>query len=408
MRIDWKKGTSVLILAGMFFAIALQGAHAATCTDAASCNAAIKTLQAKLAQGQKKINEKEQTAYSYKQALSDLGGKLQTTQQQIKDAQGKISHTNAQIDQVTGYIDSEQQQLDQLQAQLASEIVQLYTESQTPHLAILLSSSSFSEVTNDMEYLRQLQENIQKRVNDTRLLQADLKKQKENLQEQKNDLNNLHESLTGHQKALSYQTNQTNYLLSATKAQIQSYAADQAAIKQQIAETQRRLQSLVAQAHWGNDIVSAPATSWYYNQLNYYDTLGYSPYTVHDYGCFVTSMAMVATFYGNRITPPQIANHPSWFNREGYAFTTAIAAGIGLSITDKGPANWATIDETLKAGHPVIVSIYIPQIGVINSDGSSHFIVLQGKKGNSYLMQDPLGQNRSYGLNYVRSMYIMK
>ncbi|HSX24649.1 MAG TPA: C39 family peptidase [Candidatus Andersenbacteria bacterium] len=408
MQSDWKKGTSILLIAGIFFATALQSARAATCTDAESCNAAIKLLQAKLAQGQQKIQEKQQTAYGYKQALADLGDKLQTTQQQIKQTQGKISDTNAQITQINGYIDSETQQLQQLQAQLESEIVQLYTESQTPQLAILLSSSSFSEVTNDMDYLKQLQDNIQKRVNDTRALQADLQKQKDNLQGQKDDLSNLNDSLTGHQKDLSYQTNQTNYLLSATKAQIQSYAADQAVIKQQIAETQRKLQSLINEAHWGNDIVSAPAAGWSYNQLNYYDTLGYSPYTVHDYGCFITSMAMVATYYGHHITPSQIANHPSWFTRGGYAVTGAIAGGIGLSIQDKRAVDWSVVDDELRTGHPVIVSIYLPQVGAINSDGSSHFIVLQGKSGNSYLMQDPLGQNRSYGLNYVRSMVILK
>ena len=408
MRIVWKKVTSIVVLASMFFAVALQSAQAVTCTDAESCNAAIKVLQEKLAQGQQKINEKQQTAYSYKQALADLGSKLQTTQAQIKDTQGKISDTSTQIDQVSGYIDSEQQQLTQLQAQLESEIVQLYTESQTPQLAILLSGSSFSEVTNDMDYLKQLQDNIQKRVNDTRALQADLQQQKDNLQKQKDSLSNLHENLTGHQKDLSYQTNQTNYLLSATKAQIQSYAADQAVIKQQIAETQRKLQNLVAQAHWGNDIVSAPAESWSYNQLNYYDTLGYSPYTVHDYGCLITSLAMVATKKGYHITPAQIANHPSWFTRGGYANTNAVASGVGLSIQEKAGVNWATVDDELKAGRPVIVSIYLPQVGAINSDGSSHFIVIQGKVGNSYQMQDPLGQNRSYGLNYVRSMIILR
>lgn len=408
MRINWKKITSIAVISSMFFAIALQSAQAITCTDAESCNAAIKALQDKLAQGQQKINEKQQTAYGYKQALADLGSKLQTTQTQIKDTQGKITNTGTQIDQVSGYIDSEQQQLTQLQAQLESEIVQLYTESQTPQLAILLSGSSFSEVTNDMEYLKQLQDNIQKRVNDTRSLQADLQQQKDNLQKQKDALSNLHENLTGHQKDLSYQTNQTNYLLSATRVQIQSYAQDQAVIKQQIAETRRKLQNLVAQAHWGNDIASAPATSWTYNQLNYDDTLGYSPYTVHDYGCLITSMAMIATKKGHHVTPAQIANHPSWFNRGGYANTNAIASGIGLSIQGKGAIDWSVVDDELKAGHPVIVSIYLPQVGAINSDGSSHFIVIQGKSGNSYLMQDPLGQDRSYGLNYVRSMILLR
>ncbi|MEO6077917.1 MAG: C39 family peptidase [Candidatus Andersenbacteria bacterium] len=405
-------GSKISVFLSVAIMVAMIGlspaiAAPANCTDAASCSAAIKLLQEKLNQGQQKINEKQHTAYTYQNALADLGSKLQTTQKQVADTQGKISSTSDQIDQVTGYIDSEKQQIIQLQSQLQSELRQLYLQSQTPQLAIILSSASFSEVTNDMEYLKQLQDNIQKRVNDTRALQADLEQQKGNLEKQKNSLSSLNDNLTNQQQALSTQTNQTNYLLRATKSQIQTYVADQAAIKKQIAETQRKLQSLINEAHWGNDIVSAPAASYTYNQLNYNTTLGNSPYTVHDYGCLVTSLAMTATYYGNRVTPPQIANNNGWFDRNGYARTPSIAAGIGLSIVERSGVNWATVDDELKAGHPVIVSIYLPQVGAINSDGSSHFIMIQGKKGNSYLMQDPLGQNRSYGLQYVRSMYVL-
>ncbi len=92
------------------------------------------------------------------------------------------------------------------------------------------------------------------------------------------------------------------------------------------------------------------------------------------------------------------------FDGQGNAYVSSIADGIGLVMTSSGSVNWNRIDSELDNGHPVIVSVYLPNVGVINADGSSHFVVISARSGNHYLMQDPLGSGRGYATGQVRSM----
>lgn len=396
-----------------FFSMAIAGlllatpAAAVNCTDAESCSQALQQLQSKLKDNKQQVVRSQQAANNYGSALQELGGQLQTTQKKINETQTQVASVSDNIQEINKQIADDDAQIERLREQIRQDIVLMYEASRVSNFTFLFSDSSFSQKTAEINNLATIQRDIQEKVALTKSLQADLEAKKADLQHKKDDLTIVSDNLSGYKKDLSVQTNQTNRLLNATKTQIQSYVADQAVIKKQIAETQQKLANLIQQSHWGNDIASAPAMGWTYSQLNYYQTLGDSPYTVHDYGCLVTSLAMVSSFYGNHVTPAQIANNSGYFDRGGYARVASIVGHLGLSIQEHSGVNWATVDEQLKEGHPVIVSIYLPQVGAINSDGSSHFIVLQAKSGNTYLMQDPLGPGRSYGLSNVRSMYVL-
>ena len=113
---------------------------------------------------------------------------------------------------------------------------------------------------------------------------------------------------------------------------------------------------------------------------------------------------MVSTYYGSRTTPDYIARNGS-FSGEGYYYW-GTPANLGVSLHPSGSVNWNTVQEQLSENHPVIVSIYLPSVGAVNSDGSSHFIVIKGQSNGKYLMQDPIGHGRSYNLNQVRSMIL--
>lgn len=406
---NWHKVALVNTLSIALVVSALpHAAWGASCTNTSSCTAALKNLEQQLQQNQKKLNTTQATVSTYKSSLQDLSSTIQTTESKINQTKDQIDDTKSKVEELSRSISYNNSHLERLHAQMQQQLVEMYQQSQRSTVEIILSSQSFGEAVSDLNYLQTLEEGIQNKAKEVKDTQDQLNSQKDELQQKQSSLVDLNDSLDSRKKNLAGQMEQTNFLLSATNSQLRSYVADQQAIKKSIAETQRKLQQLINEAHWGDDIASAPTATWSYNQLNYGETLGRSPYTIHDYGCFVTSLAMVASFYGHRTTPPQVASHNSDFTRSGYAITGALAASIGLSIKDHGSVNWATVDDELKSGHPVIVSIYLPQVGAINSDGSSHFIVLQGKKGNQYQMQDPLGAGRSYALKYVRSMYLLK
>ena len=195
------------------------------------------------------------------------------------------------------------------------------------------------------------------------------------------------------------QSLRTNAL--ATEQQLEAQAAQD---KAQAAQIAQKINLLVAQSNWGGQIVSGPRTSWYFSQIGDYTHLGDSYETVNNVGCLITSIAMVASYYGNPTSPDDMANNAG-FSSEG-AYYWGTPSNLGVSLHPSGAVNWAEVQNQLNDNHPVIVSIYLPSVGKINSDGSSHFVLIYGFQDGKYLMQDPIAPGRGYNLNQVRSMVL--
>lgn len=124
--------------------------------------------------------------------------------------------------------------------------------------------------------------------------------------------------------------------------------------------------------------------------------------TIGGEGCAVAAAAMVFKFYGVDIDPQQL----NWY-----------LSGVG-GYTDRGWLYWdraawfapnqvrhvyedlpsyALIDSNLAHGNPVIVRIRL-------RNGITHFVVIAGKDGFDYLIQDPGGGARK-GLYPLRELH---
>jgi hypothetical protein len=119
---------------------------------------------------------------------------------------------------------------------------------------------------------------------------------------------------------------------------------------------------------------------------------------------------MVATFYGQQVTPTAIALVPGNFDNYGYLQPSTPYPVSDVVVGSSQSINWSTVNSELDAvpSRPVIVSIYLPSVGAINADGSSHFIVIKGHNGNQYYMHDPIAGQRGYDTGQVRSMKIIR
>jgi hypothetical protein len=124
--------------------------------------------------------------------------------------------------------------------------------------------------------------------------------------------------------------------------------------------------------------------------------------TIGGEGCAVASAAMVFKFYGIDVDPQQL----NWF-----------LSGVG-GYTDRGWLYWdraawyapgrvrhiyedlpsyALIDSNLARGNPVIVRVRL-------QNGITHFVVIAGKQGFDYLIQDP-GGGAAKGLYPLRELH---
>jgi hypothetical protein len=111
-------------------------------------------------------------------------------------------------------------------------------------------------------------------------------------------------------------------------------------------------------------------------------------------GCTLTSIVMVLNFYGVK-TDPLLLNEYLFANRgynnEGYlSFADVCPYTSGkIRLAYRGWPSYAKLDESLLAGHPVIVQL--PRPG-----GAMHFVVVVGKKGWDYLVRDPAADPHSF------------
>jgi len=112
-----------------------------------------------------------------------------------------------------------------------------------------------------------------------------------------------------------------------------------------------------------------------------YETIGQS-------GCAITSAAMVLSAYGVDTDPQRLndfLNAHGGYTPSGWLYwekAAAIAPGGQVEKAYEDLPSYALIDQNLEQGNPVIVRLTL-------RNGTTHFVVVVGKQGWDYLVQDP-------------------
>jgi Peptidase_C39 like family len=128
------------------------------------------------------------------------------------------------------------------------------------------------------------------------------------------------------------------------------------------------------------------------------DELGPAPSTMGEEGCAVSAAAMVLAFYGQDIDPGRLnafLSDSGGYTPQGWLYWEKAAdyhPGLVRHAYEDLPS-YFLIDSNLERGNPVIIRIHLP-------NGVTHFVVIAGKDGFDYLIQDPAsgGVNGVYPL----------
>jgi hypothetical protein len=128
------------------------------------------------------------------------------------------------------------------------------------------------------------------------------------------------------------------------------------------------------------------------------DQLGPVSSTMGEEGCAVSSAAMVLAYYGQDVDPGRLnafLTNSGGYTPEGWLYWEKAAdfhPGLARHAYEDLPS-YFLIDSNLERGNPVIVRIHLP-------NGITHFVVITGKDGFDYLIQDPAsgGVNGVYPL----------
>lgn len=342
-------------------------------------------------------SELEQYIASCNSKLSDLSGQKQTlaaaisylntqinlTQAKIAATQVELDRLGREIDSLSGLIASLDYSLDELTVLFASRVRSTYIHRQT-HLGNLVA-----ELTGAHDFLRRLEYYQQVRDHDRELLikleksRLDYDAQKSQKEAKQAEVESLKKTLDAQKASLAGQRAAKDKLLADTKNDEKRYAQLLSAAQRQLAAFSNFVSN-----QGGASILSGQTTcnDWgcYYNQR---DSewgnlgIGLSDSSMREYGCLVTSMAMIASHYGKGIKPGDIASASEpFFGSTAYMNQgTWTAAGVTMTRTRLG-SSLSHIDSELSAGRPVIVGIY---------GGPDHFLVIKGKDGDNYIMHDP-------------------
>ncbi len=342
----------------------------------------------------------------YQRLVEETAGRAETLQSQIDYLDAQISLTRTQIDltsakldrlendiaSVSGKIDNISNSLAHVSTVLVRRISETYIAGRSDPVLYLLSSVSFGDFWQRLEYLRLAQKHDKNLMIQMAETQKNYNDQKSLLEDKKKQVEALSLQLKAYQAQLNNQNKEKQTLLTETKNDEQLYRQ----LRDQAAAQLAAFQGFVS-SQGGAGLLSnqTKCDDWgcYYNQR---DSswgalpLNHTGYTLANSGCLITSMAMVATHYGRRSVTPLTINslssnfavyYPAFLNYDidaGGNLTRVRWQGNYLSTADK----ISFIDSELPA--PVVVGI---------GSGPSHFVVLvSGSKGN-YLMNDPFVEN---------------
>jgi Peptidase_C39 like family len=124
--------------------------------------------------------------------------------------------------------------------------------------------------------------------------------------------------------------------------------------------------------------------------------------TIGGEGCAVAAAAMVFKFYGIDVDPQQLNWYLSsvgGYTDRGWLYWDRAAwfAPDAVRHVYEDLPSYALIDSNIKHGNPVIVRVRL-------RNGITHFVVIAGKAGFDYLVQDP-GAGAAKGLYPLRELH---
>jgi len=321
------------------------------------------------------VDECQKLIGEYQGQITKLQGQANTLSNQIAQFNAQITLTSLKIKQTEekiallgGRIDQLEISLDDLTKAFASRAVETYKLARSgSSLFLLLSSHNLNEAVSRFHYLQVVQKE------DGNFLQR-LQTAQVTYKSQKTDQEELQKELEKEKATLNAQKIAKANLLSATKNDEAKY---QSLLSQARAQLSAFRSFVTRQG--GASILSnqTKCNDWgcYYNQRDsqWGDIfLGGTTYLMKESGCFITSVAMLASHVKRDIKPGDIAQLPVAVTSGGDLKWSFSVNGIGVSITS---ASKTELDQRLSGG-PVIAGLY---------GGPDHFIVILRKISFFYI-----------------------
>ncbi len=319
-----------------------------------------------------------------------LSSQISIADNQIKLTEAKIENTQYQIELLVKDIDitkskisSSEGDLDKTSHAFVGRAKAVYQVGTVDPWQVILTSNSLDNFFTRLKYLKIVQLFDKRNIYAAEQAKVNYANQQDILVDKKQQQEELSDKLTAYTDQLEAEKASKKQLLTETQGSEANYQKLLSQAKAQLAG----FSNFVA-AQGGASLLSGQTScdSWgcYYNQRDSSwggNSLNGTQYTLASDGCLVTSMAMIFTHYGKKITPVDINSNSSNFASYYPAYLLFTISAGGATAQRVG----ASMDSVLASGDPVVVGI--------NAYGGTHFVVIKSGSNGSYIMNDPYLSN---------------
>lgn len=368
----------------------------------------ISDISKQVSQKQDKINQLEKQAEAYQQII-DLKQKQQTSldnqiaimDAQIQEVQVEVDINKSQIEDLNNQVHeletriNDQEKLIEVQKKVLVELVRSYYENtQQNVLSAVFENSEFSRFIIKEDQILQIGDKVKNIMDNLKALRNNLVDEKKSKEDKKTELTNLYFSLEEKNSELQNNKDQKELLIAQTQGEEAKFQKLLDNVEKQKQELLGDIDQLYGTNSTEINALAATlkkptsglaSTNWYYSQKDSRwgsTKIGQSNSLVKDYGCALTSVAMMFTYYGDNTNPGSLAR------QKIYSWDLIVWPDDGKNVhlikkTSHGGLKWSEVDAALAKGSPVIVFIKA------KSGGAGHYVVIHHKVGSDYVVHDP-------------------
>ncbi len=142
--------------------------------------------------------------------LDTIAAEYQELNQKLSETVTKIDGVQEDIDAKQAEIDAKQSEIEENQDQLSARISSSYKTGNSDFLSVLLNSTSFEELTNNLFYMGKINESDEQLISSIKTAKAELESAKSELEQQKSELEALKAEQTEQLKEVSAKQQEAN------------------------------------------------------------------------------------------------------------------------------------------------------------------------------------------------------
>ena len=187
--------------------------------------AQIQELEKQIVQFKQMLQTTQSQGATLKQQIARLETQIRKLEAEVRLTQIKISATSLKIQGLASDIVTKNVELEKQKNNLGQILRAIYEYDQESPFSLILENNNFSDFLSQVQYLNNLQNDVQKKLESVKELKAQLEAQKTESENQKAALEDLKSQLRGKNLVLDNQKDEKQDLLTTSKNQEKQYQA---------------------------------------------------------------------------------------------------------------------------------------------------------------------------------------